>query len=256
MAPTGWELIPNELLLQIGSFLPYLRRHLLSEAWRRPKITPEDKHSRAWNNIFKSDRWLCRMEELGLYAFLAGSDVVPYYHGKEGPHVLALCLAHDRHGGRKKGGIMDITEIHHLFRECLQDHRRVGTRNHVSEYHFPDCHLYLNVRDATTNDHLTCVSEPRRLVGHKVRKPGFYSAYLNWNGDSFKYCEIGPEKIIGIRNGLATDVDSILGIELDRVKNKFPRRQHYFHYPGENLKVIDVWTNDGTKLAGWRRGDP
>jgi hypothetical protein len=248
MAPKSWDLMPNELLLHIGSFLPHLRRHLLHDSWQRWKDDPKDKHSKAFNNIFKSGRWFSLIEELGLYAFLAGSDVVPYYHGKKGPHYLALCLAHNCNSSQKRGK-PDVADI--PFEEFLQTNRKVVTINHVGEYYFPDCDLTLNVRDATCNDYLTCVSEPHKLVGHKFGRLGFYSAYLNWNSDSFKYCEIGPENIIGIKDG--PSVASIFGIELVHPENKFPGRQHYFHYPGVNKEMIAVWANDGTKLVGWRR---
>jgi hypothetical protein len=208
-----------------------------------------EKHSNAWSTIMKDDRWLSKMEELGLHPFLVGSDVVPFYHGKKGSHYLVLCLAHNEHGGAR--GKPDLTEFDHLFRECLQE-RKVVTINGVGEYYFPEARLTLNVRDALYNYHLTCVSDPGRLVGRKFGRPGFYSAYLNWSDDTFEVREIGPDKIIGIRKGLTKEVSGILGLEFDHLQNKLPGRQHYFHYPGANSKVEEVWAEDGSKLAGWK----
>jgi hypothetical protein len=100
----------------------------------------DGEHSSAWSTIMKDDRWLSKMEELGLHPLLVGSDVVPFYHGKKGSHYLILCLAHNEHGGTR--GKLDLTEFDDLFRECLQE-RKVVTRNGVEEYYFPEARLTL-----------------------------------------------------------------------------------------------------------------
>jgi hypothetical protein len=61
-----------------------------SHVWRRWKNDEMEKHSSAWSTIMKDDRWLVKMEELGLHPFLVGSDVIPVYHGKKGSHYLVL----------------------------------------------------------------------------------------------------------------------------------------------------------------------
>jgi hypothetical protein len=250
MAPKDAQLIPTEILLHVGSFLPHLSKHLLSNVWRRWKKDAMEKHSNTWSTIMKDDRWLSKMEELGLHPYLVGSDVVRLYDGKKGPHYLVLCLAHNEHGG--KTGKPDVGEFAPLLRECLQE-REIVTRNGVGEYYFPEAHLTLNVRDALSNYHQTCISEPRHLVARKFGRPGFYSAYLNWKDDTFECREIEPEKVIGTRKGLTKDVSSILGLEFDHLHGTLPGRQHYFYYPGANLQVEEVWTEDSSKLAGWRR---
>lgn len=203
-------ILPDELKLKISKYLPKLSSHLLAESlwW---KLTPEQKHSRAWASIFKNDEWLSYVVSKGCNPVLIGHDL--YKDG--GFKYLVLVIGHDGNHGSEYGGFgranyHTTNENLKLFRSSLQENfpAYISTRTRgidYDNYHeiiipteglwFPKEGIKLSINDIQSNGPTNVVSAPWALVSKDKKKPT--SAYLYWKDASYTVRKIETEHVKG-----------------------------------------------------------
>jgi hypothetical protein len=115
------------------------------------------------------------MIEKGLNPVLIGHDIRHIYRTKNlktktKSKYLVLVLGHDGNGG--KYGKPNVTGEMSLFFDSLKPHVRLGS----GELFFLETKITLNYYNALHKYHYTTITQPCRLVSHKLR--GLHLAYL------------------------------------------------------------------------------
>jgi hypothetical protein len=258
MASNAISSVPIELWTEIRSYLPSISKHVIAEALGFTHLgsthTSEDKHSRLWYSFFHNEEWLSAMIEKGLKPVLIGHDLHHLYHTEHlktetKSKYLVLVLGHDGDGG--KYGKPNVTGEMSLFFNSLKPHTKLGN----GELYFPETKITLNYYDAIHNYYYTTITQPHRLVSHKLG--GLHSAYLYWKDNPFKVKTIRPRRIVGIRRALTNDVSNIVGLSWRHLSGG-KLRQHFFQIAGMEDKTDQI--NNGKrdasfKVTGWKWKD-